>query len=377
MIKSINYMKSYFSWKKPAAALFVLAGLTLASCNKDVPGPTAIPMPVPTGNTIGDIVNSDANFSYLRAALTRAGMLTAVQDRNARFTVFAPDNTAFNRLFAALGLPQAEATVGALPLAQLAGILQYHVIPGQVVTSTMIPETFPNTFMPTLVQASNTSPLLKLMNFPSRRGASAFVDNIPVAQADITAANGVIHRMAGVLLPPNTTTIWQALNADPNYSYLVAAITRADLGMPANSKIVNLLNTASPYANFTLFAPNNAAFDNLFIALGVAAPTINTVQLLSINSCINICAYHVMIRGVLNPTTSPAPDLIRVFSTNLPATATQTPTFLNMLAATAPRLTVSTAGIKGNSNATNAAINRANWHNLNGVIHGVDQVLRP
>lgn len=370
-------MKSYFSWKRPAAALFVLAGLTLASCNKDVPEPTAIPMPVPTGNTIGDIVNNDANFTYLKAALTRVGMLAAVQDRNARFTVFAPDNTAFNRLFAALGLPQAEATIGALPLAQLGAILQYHVVPGQVVTSTMIPETFPNTFMPTLVQASSASPLLKLMNFPSRRGNAAFVDNVPVAQANITAANGVIHRMAGVIVPPNTTTIWQALSANPDYSYLVAAITRADLGMPANSKIVNLLNTASPYANFTLFAPNNTAFDNLFKALGVTNPTINTVQLLSVNSCISICAYHVMIRGVLNPTSSPAPDLIRVFSTNLPSTATQTPTFLNMLAPTAPRLTVSTAGIKGNSNATNAAVTRADWHNLNGVIHGVDQVLRP
>jgi uncharacterized surface protein with fasciclin (FAS1) repeats len=183
--------------------------------------------------------------------------------------------------------------------------------------------------------------------------------------------------MAGVLVPPATTTIWQALQADPNYSYLVAAITRADLGMPATSKIVNLLNTASPYANFTLFAPNNTAFDNLFKALGVTSPTINTVQLLSVNSCITICAYHVMIRGVLNATTSPSPDLIRVFSTNLPATATQTPTFLNMLSASAPRLTVSTAGIKGNSNATAATINRVDWHNLNGIIHGVDQVLRP
>ena len=322
MIKSINHMKSYFSWKSPAAALMVFAGLTLASCNKDVPEPTAIPMPVPTGNTIGDIVNNDANFSYLRAALTRVGMLTAVQDRNARFTVFAPDNTAFNRLFAALGLPQAEATVSALPLAQLAGIIQYHVIPGQVVTSSMIPETFPNTFMPTLVQASTASPLLKLMNFPSRRGASAFVDNIPVAQADITAANGVIHRMAGVLLPPNTTTIWQALNADPNYSYLVAAITRADLGMPASTKFTNLLNTASPYANFTLFAPNNTAFNNLLLSLGAPAD-ISSLQLLSVNTLVSVVAYHVMIRGVLNPTTSPAPDLVRVFSTNLPAAVTQ------------------------------------------------------
>jgi hypothetical protein len=72
------------------------------------------------------------------------------------------------------------------------------------------------------------------------------------------------------------------------------------------------------------------------------------------------------------------PDLIRVFSTNLPATATQATTFLSALAPTAPRLTISaTGGVKGTGNPVAASILRADWNNLNGVIHVVNTVLIP
>lgn len=373
-------MKLNFSLKQPATALLLLAGVSFASCNKDVPAPMAIVTPIPTGSTIGDVVNTDANFSYLKAALTRLGLLTALQDRNARFTVFAPDNAAFNRSLPALGLPAAESSIGLIPIATLTAIIQYHVLPGQVVTSTMIPESFPNTFMPTLLQVPATppaaaNPLLKFVNFPSRRGTSAFVNNIPVVQADISAANGVVHRMAAVMLPPATTTILQALIADPNYTYLVEAINRADLGMPATLKFAGLLNTASPYANFTLFAPDNAAFNRLFAARGLPQ-SIAVIQGMAPTDLIGIVAYHVLIRGVLP---SGSPDLIRVFSSNLPAAQTPMPTFLNAVnpAAASLRLGVSAAGIKGNVNPTAATITRADWHNLNGVIHAVNQVLLP
>lgn len=370
-------MNRLITLKRQFIVLFLAAGIGLTSCNKDVPQPIGLLNPTPTGSSIGDIVSADANFSYLRTALTRTGLLAAVQNRDAKLTVFAPDNAAFNRLFAAMGLPQAEATVSALPLTTLAGILQYHVVAGQVLSSTMIPETFPNVSMPTLIQASSASPFTRLMNYPSRRGSTVFVDNIPAVQTDIQAANGVIHRMAVVLVPPTTSaTIWSQLNGDANFSYLVAAMNRADLGLPASSKFATLLNTASPYANFTLFAPDNTAFNNLFAAMGLPQ-NIATIQALPIQTLIGIVAYHVPLRGVLNPTTSPAPDLIRVFSSNLPATATATPTFLNMLNAAGPRLTISTAGVKGAGNPSNATFTKTDIHVLNGVIHNINQVLMP
>lgn len=355
----------------------LLAGVTLASCNKNIPDPTPITYPVPTSASIGELLN-DANFSYLKAAVTRLGVLPALLNKSSKYTVFAPDNTAFNRLFGALGLPQAEATIGLLPLTTLGPIVQYHVVPGQTLTSTMIPETYPNTFMPTLLQVSAASPLLKLTNFPSRRGAAAFVDNVPVAQADIQAANGVVHRMAGVIIPPNTTTILQALQADTSYTFLMAAIARADAGLPNGSKVSQLLGNATPYANFTLFAPPNSAFRNFYRAFGIANPTPATINLFTVNSAVSVVAYHVHIRGVLGTPPNVQPDLIRVFSTNLPAAPTQATTFLSMLAPTAPRLTISAStGVKGTGNPVPAAILRPDWHNLNGVIHVINQVLIP
>lgn len=367
-------MNRFITLKHTFIALFLAAGLGLTSCNKDVPAPTPLINTAAAGTTIGDIVNTDANYSYLKAALIRASLLAPLQNKDARFTVFAPDNAAFNRLLAALGLPQAEATIGLLPLATLTGILQYHVLPGQIIRGTMIPETFPNVSMPTLIQAVATNPLLRLMNYPSRRGTSAFVNNVPVVQADIPAANGVIHRMAGVIVPPTTTaTVMSTISADPNFTYLAAAIARADGGLPAASRFSTLLNTQSPYANFTLFAPDNAAFNRLFAALGLPQD-IATIQGLPVANLIGIVAYHVMIRGALNATT---PDLVRVFSTNLPATATLTPTFLNMINPAAPRLTVSSAGVRGAVNPVNATFIQTDIHVLNGVIHNINQVLLP
>jgi uncharacterized surface protein with fasciclin (FAS1) repeats len=359
--------------KGSVVMLAMLAGVTFTACNKNVPDPTPIVPVAPQGTAISDLLN-DPNFSYLKAAVTRAGLMGALANRDAKFTVFAPDNAAFNRLFAALGLPQAEATVGLLPLTTLAPILQYHVVPGSVLSSSMIPETYPNTNMPTLLVASAASPLTKMVNFPSRRGAAAFVNNVPVAQADIQAANGVVHRMAGVIVPPNTTTILQALQADTSFTFLVAAVQRGDQGLPAGSKFSELLGMVNPYANFTLFAPNNAAFRQLFRGLGVANPTVASVNLLSINTLVSVLAYHVHIRGV-NGT---SPDLIRVFSTNLPATATQATTFLTALAPTAPRLTVSAAGgVKGTGNPAAFSIIRPDWNNLTGIIHVINGVLIP
>jgi len=354
----------------------LLAGISFTSCNKNIPDPTPISYPVPTTASIGELLNNPS-FSYLRAAVNRLGLMPTLMDKNTKFTVFAPDNSAFNRLFAALRLPQAEATVGALPLTTLAPIVQYHVVPGQTLSSSMIPETYPNTFMPTLLQAS-PSPLLKLVNFPSRRGGNAFVNEVRVSSADIAAANGVVHIMAGVIVPPNTTTILQALQADTSYTFLLAAINRADQGLPNNSKVVQLLGNATPYANFTLFAPPNNAFRAFYRALGNPNPTAAFANSIPVNTILPIVAYHVHIRGVLGTPPNVSPDLIRVFSTNLPSTPTQATSFLSMLSPTAPRLTISAStGVKGTGNPVPAAITRPDWHNLNGVIHVINQVLRP
>ncbi len=70
-------------------SIVLIASTVLFSCNKDEYGTNTM-----TSNTIADIASNNANFSILKAALEKAGLLSVVKDANANLTIFAPNNTA-------------------------------------------------------------------------------------------------------------------------------------------------------------------------------------------------------------------------------------------------------------------------------------------
>jgi uncharacterized surface protein with fasciclin (FAS1) repeats len=285
--------------------------------------------------------------------------MDAVASRTNIFTVFAPNDAAF----IASGIPLAA--INALPAATVASIVQYHIIPGQKITSSAIPTTFPNVQMPTafIFPAPNTNPLVRFNTFPSKRGSSVWVNNIPVTAADINVANGVIHAVAAVVAPPSTT-LWQAINADVSLTYLVAAINAADAGGAAGSRFQDYLSI--PFASFTLMAPNDQAFKNLLTFLMPPGTPISTglFGLLPKTTLQGIVAYHVL--GS------------RAFSTNLPTVATGVPTLLSSSLPGAPLLTFDAAqGAKGAKNPSYSKILTKDKHSFNGVYHIIDQVLLP
>lgn len=205
--------------------VFILLVISSCTKNENVPNPEPLPNPVPSGSTIGEVLNTNASFSILKAAVTKAGLLTAVSDRNSVFTVFAPDDAAFIRS----GIPLAA--INLLPAATVASIVQYHVIPGAKLTSDRIPTSFPNVQMPTafIIPAPNTSPLVRFSSFPSKRGANLWVNNIPVTSADVAVANGTIHVTAAVVAPP-TRVLLDTMARDADLQFLVAAVLAADAG---------------------------------------------------------------------------------------------------------------------------------------------------
>lgn len=338
----------------------VLLVAVISSCtkNENVPAPEPLPNPVPSGSTIGEVLNSNTNFSILKAAVTKAGLLTAVSDRNSVFTVFAPDDAAFIRS----GIPLAA--INALPAASVASIVQYHVIPGAKLTSDRIPTTFPNVQMPTafIIPAPNTNPLVRFSNFPSKRGANLWVNNIPVTAADVAVANGTIHVTAAVVAPP-TRVLLDTMSRDADLQYLVAAVIAADAGVPAGSRFQDFL--ANPLANFTVMAPTNQAFINLFTALKLPASP-STFALLPAQTVRGIVAYHLL--------------LARAFAANLPTTPTPVNSLLSSSLPVAPPLVFdATQGVKGFVNQTYSKIIPGGFdrHAINGVYHKIDQVLLP
>lgn len=134
-----------------------------------------------------DIVDTAAGneqFSTLVAAVKAAGLAETLKGEGP-FTVFAPTNAAFDAL--------PEGTVDSLlqPENQekLAGILTYHVIPGEVTSGDIEGEMMVETVNGAQVKVAATD-------------GGVMVGGAMVTQADIMADNGVIHVIDAVVMPP-------------------------------------------------------------------------------------------------------------------------------------------------------------------------------
>jgi uncharacterized surface protein with fasciclin (FAS1) repeats len=130
--------------------------------------PKAAGMP----NIVETAVSAEA-FATLVSAVKAAGLVETLSGEGP-FTVFAPTDEAFNRL--------PEGTVANLmadPEA-LTNVLTYHVVAGRL----------------------SAADLLQQKEFETVNGATLELSQLNVGQADLEAANGIIHVIEDVLLPP-------------------------------------------------------------------------------------------------------------------------------------------------------------------------------
>jgi transforming growth factor-beta-induced protein len=209
----------------------------------------------------------DNGFTYLATAVITAELLPALTNPLATYTVFAPTNEAFEALAGALGTD----VNGLLALPNLADVLTYHVlataVPSSAVTNGAIVQPISNT---------NT---LKLTVTGT---GLVFVNQAQVTLADVTADNGVVHVINGVVLPVQTVV---DLAINNGLSTLATAVVQEEL-VPTLS---------DPLALFTVFAPNNEAFDNLATALGT---DINGI--LALPNLTEVLTYHVVAGEILS-----------------------------------------------------------------------------
>lgn len=300
-----------------------IPAILLTSCGKDDTG-----MPDNNSKTIVTLVTESPNLSLLRTAVVRAG-LTGTLSGNGTFTVFAPDNSAFQA--AGLGT---EAAINAVPVDDLKKILQFHVLAQEYASGNI----------PSGTTELNTAANIK--TYVTKNGSGVFVNGAKVTTADVDASNGIVHIVNKVLMPPSGNIV-QLAQANSNLSFLVAAVTKASTG---NTNVAAALSGAGP---LTVFAPTNAAFQ----AAGFA--TVADVQAADANTLASILTYHVI--GA------------RVLSSDL--TEGAMPTTLN-----GGKVTVTLAGgakVKGNGNNTASNITATDMMTTNGVVHVIDRVLLP
>ena len=220
-------------------AMLFLASFAFVGCSDDPEDTT--PQPAATSsNTIVDIAGGE-DFTTLAAALERAGLIETLQGEGP-FTVFAPTNAAFDALLAELEIEGLDQVTDA----QLTEILLNHVVSGKVL-STDLTAGYVNT-LATGAQDTKISVLVDLTDGVKLNNRAT------VTTPNIDADNGVVHVIDNVLTVPS---IVDAALANANFSILVEALTDSRL---ASADFVNTLNGDGP---FTVFAPTNAAFQNL------------------------------------------------------------------------------------------------------------------
>ena len=361
-----------YKFLKSASAI-ILAGGLFASCNKPLPEATAIVTPAPTGLSILETLRAatPGTYTILDSAIKKAGASTIalLSDKTGVFTFFAPTDAAFQ----ASGIASVASLV-AFSSAQLAQILSYHIIPGQRLLSDAIPTTFPNIKLPSGLVAAPPSaslpPGLRFPIYPSRRGTALFANNIPVTENNIIVANGVIHKTAALLTPPSPTTIKGFLQADPtNFSILSAAIIRADSGQVNLARFDSLLNFVVP--GFTLFAPTNAAFRALFPPGTPDANIIgalNTYAFFPAQTVRGLIAYHLLGAAAFSVNFAAGPAPVNTLL-SIPPTNVIVPVIVTYGGATFT--------VKGLANASASNVTTRDRAVLNGVVHVIDQVLRP
>jgi len=305
---------------KLKSSLFILATamvVVLASCNKEDDEPK-----METKNIV-ETASSDSRFSILTEALTKAGLVSALEGPGP-FTVFAPTNDAFNALFNQLGV----SGIADLSAETLTPILLNHVISGNVKAADVT-----TGYAATL---NNTAPGQNMVKIFTNKTSSVMVDGSKVIVADVIASNGVIHAIDKVILPANVVT--HAIN-NPNFSILVEAVVKAGL--------VDALSAAGP---FTVFAPTNDAFNALFATLGVSG-----IADLTADQLTPILLYHVV-------------------SGNVTASQVSTGSVPTLKEGSTISIVADAMGVKLNGTSNVVA---TDVQGTNGVIHAIDAVILP
>lgn len=254
----------------------------MASCSEDDDDNDVMPE---ESNTIVDVAAGDPDFSILVQALQSTGLDEALANENASFTVFAPTNQAFTSLLGELGV----SGLNDIPSETLTSVLLYHVLEGKAPASAV--ETgYYSSLSEGPREGYNLSMYINMVD-PMINKRAKIVDT------DIMADNGIIHVIDKVILPMSIT---DHAVANGGFSSLAAAVTKANLADALDSDEVT----------YTVFAPVNSAFDDLFTNLGV------TINDLTADDLTPILLYHVVdafvpaadVASGYVPTLSPAQD---------------------------------------------------------------------
>jgi uncharacterized surface protein with fasciclin (FAS1) repeats len=186
-----------------AAAAIIGLGIAAAGCSPAPMATSAAPAPASSssapsmtpsmsasaaGKDIVDTAVAAGSFGTLATALTEAGLVETLKGEGP-FTVFAPTDEAF------AALPKGALDKLVADKTKLTAVLTYHVISGEVMAEQVVG--MDNKSVKTVQGGELT---IKVAD-----GKVSLTDaagnTVNVIKTDVTASNGVIHVIDGVLMP--------------------------------------------------------------------------------------------------------------------------------------------------------------------------------
>ncbi len=312
-------------------------------------------------SSIVGVAKGAGNFTTLLAAVEAAG-LTSTLMQEGPLTVFAPTDEAFAKI------PQDQLDALLADVDALIKVLTYHVVPGGIKSTDLA-----DGMTATTVEGEDVT--------ISISGDTVMVNDATVTTADLEAANGVIHVIDTVIMPPSMaaaseamteTTEMAASEAMTETSEVAASGTTTetapvedagDGGMDIVDTAVagefNTLVTAVTAAGlvdalkgegpFTVFAPTNEAFAK------IPSETLNALLADPKGDLTQILLYHVVPGKVLSTDITDGMEV-------------------ETLQGTKVKFTV---GDDGSVMINDAKIIAVDIPATNGVIHVIDTVIMP
>lgn len=177
------------------------------------------PASAPVPGTVVDIALSNKDFSMLVSLLQKADLVGALQGEGP-FTVFAPTNQAFEKLLKDLGITASDL----MNQPELAEVLLYHVVPGNVKSTDLA--------------SGMKAATLNGEQLSVDLSSGVKINASSVISADIMAGNGVVHVIDTVLVPQGfvyrpivqNTSIPKTGAADLTPAILMGIMTLAGAG---------------------------------------------------------------------------------------------------------------------------------------------------
>lgn len=234
--------------------------LSLTSCDySDDSG-----QPIDSTPSTFEIIAVSENHTILEQALIDTGLDEILN--SGTYTIFAPNDDAFN----AIDISNEE----------IANILLNHFIDGNAISSDL-----DNGYIKTNATENYSGEVNFIDMYVNVDGGITLNGMANVTTSDIEGNNGTVHVVDAIINLPTVVTLTAS---NPNFSNLATALTQENL--------LGTLSTDSQTspAPFTVFVPNDDAFDN-FIAEENSFDTVQ--QILDLPNLSDVLTYHILLDG--------------------------------------------------------------------------------